>query len=176
MNDIQSRQRRPWWRILGALLALGIAAPALSEETEFALSLGWYEPDRPEDAAEVSFDVHFGPELFWGIRPQAGILATSEGTVYGFSGFRVSLPIESDRWRIDLSSAVGLFEEGDGKDLGGAVEFRSGIDVLREFANGHAVGLGFYHISNAGIYDKNPGSNTLLVRWVFGRARNGDDR
>lgn len=145
--------------------------PALAQETEFAVSVGWYEPDRPQDAVEVAFDVHFGPELFWGIRPQAGLLATTDGTVYGFGGFRMKLPIESERWRIDISSAVGLFEEGDGKDLGGAVEFRSGIDVMRSFANGQALGLGFYHISNAGIYDRNPGSNTLVLRWLFGRAR-----
>lgn len=171
MNDIQLRRRGRCFRLSIAVLLTLIAAPVLAEGAEFAVSLGWYEPDRPEDAIEVAFDVHYGPELFWGIRPQAGLLATSEGTVYGWSGFRVRLPIRSERWRIDLSSGVGLFDEGDGKDLGGVVEFRSGIDVLRQFKNGQALGLGFHHISNAGIYDKNPGSNTLLVRWVFGRTR-----
>ena len=176
MNDIQLRRRRWWIHLLlvGFLTLLGSATGA--QETEFAASVGWYEPDRPEDALELALDVHFGPELFWGIRPQAGVLATSDGSLYGFSGFRMRLPWESERWRVDISSAIGLFEEGDGKDLGGVVEFRSGIDVIRKFANGHALGLGFYHISNAGLYDKNPGSNTLVLRWVFGRTGGTGDR
>lgn len=171
MNTIQLRRRRLrviLWMVAALLLA---AAPGTAEDTEVAVSVGWYEPDRPEEALEAAVDVHFGPELLWGIRPQAGLLATSDGSVYGFGGFRLRLPIESQRWRIDISSAAGVFEEGDGKDLGGVVEFRSGLDVIRQFDNGHSLGVGIYHISNAGIYDKNPGSNTLVLRWVFGRAR-----
>ena len=64
--------------------------------------------------------------------------------------------------------AVSLYEEGStGKDLGGPVEFRSSLEFARRFAGGSSLGLAVYHLSNAGIYDDNPGSNSVILSWAF---------
>ena len=63
--------------------------------------------------------------------------------------------------------AVTLYEDGDGKDLGGPLEFRSGLEVAYDFARGPTVGLLFYHLSNGDFYDFNPGSNSLVLTVAF---------
>ncbi|MCZ6727505.1 MAG: acyloxyacyl hydrolase, partial [Acidobacteria bacterium] len=67
--------------------------------------------------------------------------------------------------------AVSLYEQGDGKDLGHEIEFRSGLELACSHRGGSSLGLEFYHISNSSISDVNPGSNSLLVyySWPLGR-------
>ena len=50
-----------------------------------------------------------------------------------------------------------IYGEGDGKDLGHAIEFRSGIEVAYRFDDYSRLGLSFTHISNAGLDERNPG-------------------
>ena len=64
-------------------------------------------------------------------------------------------------------TGASIFEEGDGKDLGGTVEFRSGFEISYRFDSGSRFGVYFYHLSNARIYDDNPGSNSVGLVWAF---------
>ena len=64
----------------------------------------------------------------------------------------------------ELHAMPGLYVEGDGFDLGGPVEFRSGIELGYEAANGWRYALSYDHRSNAGLYDDNPGIETVQVR------------
>ena len=59
---------------------------------------------------------------------------------------------------------TGLYRAGDGLDLGGPIVFRSGIEAGWENRRGWRFGLGFDHRSNAGIYDENPGVETVHLR------------
>jgi hypothetical protein len=58
----------------------------------------------------------------------------------------------------------GVYIQGDGNDLGGWFEFRSGIEIGYEAQSGVRYGLSLDHRSNAGIYDENPGLETLQFR------------
>ena len=49
-------------------------------------------------------------------------------------------------------------------DLGGPVEFRSGLELGYESDRGWRIGLGFDHRSNAGIESRNPGLETVHLR------------
>jgi hypothetical protein len=60
-------------------------------------------------------------------------------------------------------TGAGLYEEGDGKDLGGPVEFRSGLEVAVRAGARWWVGLSYYHLSNAVLYDRNPGEESLVL-------------
>jgi hypothetical protein len=42
-------------------------------------------------------------------------------------------------------------------------QFRSSIALSYEFAHKARLGLSFAHISNAGIYDDNPGAEEIYV-------------
>jgi hypothetical protein len=58
---------------------------------------------------------------------------------------------------------VGAYHEGNGKDLGGTLEFRSGLELAYRFDDRSRLGLEISHRSNASIYEDNPGEETLMV-------------
>ena len=59
---------------------------------------------------------------------------------------------------------TGLYEPGQGTDLGGPIEFRSGIEVMHELSDGWRIGAGWDHRSNLDIYSINPGLETTFIR------------
>jgi len=65
---------------------------------------------------------------------------------------------------IQLHAMTGLYEKGQGTDLGGPIEFRSGIEVAYHLENGMRLGLGWDHRSNLEIYARNPGVEMVHVR------------
>jgi hypothetical protein len=61
------------------------------------------------------------------------------------------------------SFGVGAYSDGDGKDLGNTVEFRSQIEGGYRFDDRSRLTLALSHISNASLGDRNPGVNILSV-------------
>ena len=64
----------------------------------------------------------------------------------------------------ELHAMPGFYADNGGFDLGGPIEFRSGIEVGFENRNGWRYALSYDHRSNAGIYDENPGIETVQFR------------
>lgn len=92
--------------------------------------------------------------------PMVGVLGTASGATYGYAGlnFDVNLPGPYD---FALNSAVGAYHRGDGRNLGGVIEFRSGIEFHYSMLKFVGLGVGYHHISNASLYKRNPGANSL---------------
>ena len=65
---------------------------------------------------------------------------------------------------MQLHAMTGLYSRGTGVDLGGAIEFRSGIEVAYHLENGMRLGLGWDHLSNLEIYARNPGVEMVRLR------------
>ena len=63
------------------------------------------------------------------------------------------------------SLAVGAYEDGDQIRMGNTIEFRSGGDFMYRFRNNVRVGVGVFHISNAGIGYRNPGSEQIIFKY-----------
>jgi lipid A 3-O-deacylase len=165
--------------VLVVLAAGGIspaAAAALGPE-EVAVGAGFFGAlDHHHQGAEAGAELRFStvslPRLpHWlRIQPTAGIAANDHHGLFAYAGFR--LPFElAGRWTVTPFSGAGLYRRGEGKELGGAVEFRSGLEVAIRIQARSQLGLTFYHLSNAGIYTLNPGTESLeLVYSVrFGR-------
>jgi hypothetical protein len=91
----------------------------------------------------------------------AGLAATDEGAVYVYGGLRREVPLDK-QWSLTPSFAVSIYEEGDGHDLGGPIEFRSGLELSYRTSNRIQVGFTIYHLSHASIYEHNPGSNSVV--------------
>jgi lipid A 3-O-deacylase len=121
---------------------------------------------RSQEAVELGI-AHRWREWKWGLRPVAGVHVTADESYFGYLGLRRSFRLGEGRWSAVPSFAVSLYEKGDGKDLGNTLEFRSGLDLLYALPMGGKVGVGFYHLSNASISDDNPGTNSLLLRYLL---------
>ncbi|MDC0250021.1 acyloxyacyl hydrolase [Candidatus Pelagibacter sp.] len=98
------------------------------------------------------------------ISPITGGFITENSAVYVYTGFE---------WNVDMgtlsftpSFAPGLYHEGDGKDLGHILEFKSEIQFSYELSKDASIGLSYNHISNASLGDKNPGANSYMFNFL----------
>lgn len=160
--------------VLGAVLPCGRAAA--DSGVRLGLAAGAYDVgDYTYDTAEAGVELQLPP--VWqdrlprrlSLRPMFGLAGTSDEAVWIYGGLRADVETGS-RWLVSPSFAVSLFDEGEGKDLGGVVEFRSAIEGSYRLGAGARIGLTFHHLSNGGLYDHNPGSNSLLLvyTWTLG--------
>jgi hypothetical protein len=152
-------------RLLVGLAALFVAtAPAVAEEPAFlSIGAGYYDLFDDQSAGEARLEYRFSEaqKLFF-FRPFVGVTATTDAATYGYAGVGIDI-FFGKRWVATPNFAVGLYGNGDGKDLGHAVEFRSGLEVAYRFDNYSRLGLSFTHISNAGLGERNPGVESLVV-------------
>ena len=58
--------------------------------------------------------------------------------------------------KITPSFTPGLYHEGDGKDLGHVIEFKSELQISLDLTKTSQFGFSYNHISNASLGDKNP--------------------
>lgn len=102
----------------------------------------------------------------WAIRPFVGVEATTSESFYGYTGILVDVFL-GDNVVLSPNFAVGLYAQGDARDLGSVVEFRSGVEAAYRWDNGARLGVVFHHLSNAEIGDSNPGVETLSVNFSW---------
>ena len=102
--------------------------------------------------------------LIGNISPITGGFITENSAVYIYTGFE---------WNVDMgaltftpSFAPGLYHEGDGKDLGHVLEFKSEIQFSYELSNDTSIGFSYNHLSNASLGDKNPGANSYMFNFI----------
>ncbi|MFQ5776231.1 MAG: acyloxyacyl hydrolase [Kiloniellaceae bacterium] len=127
-----------------------------------ALGLGYFDVAQGEDGA-VDFRLEYRHDRrLWIFKPWVGIEATSDGAVYGAGGVLIDVYL-GRRVVVTPSFGVGGYAQGDGKDLGSTVEFRSQIEAAYRFDDRSRLGLAFGHISNASLGDRNPGTEILNV-------------
>ena len=102
--------------------------------------------------------------LIGNISPITGGFITENSAIYIYSGFE---------WNVDMgdliftpSFAPGLYHEGDGKDLGHVLEFKSEIQLSYKLSKDANIGFSYNHISNASLGDKNPGANSYMFNFI----------
>lgn len=132
--------------------------------------VGGYNVFSDNDATDGDKTVDIGGEyrfsaLNYGFRPVVGGLVNFKGDVYGYGGFVVDVPLYKDRIWFIPGAAAGAFAHGDGRDLGGVLEFRTSAEIAYRFDNNQRLGVAIFHLSNAGIYDRNPGTESITVNY-----------
>lgn len=158
------------------LAMMAAATPALARAEDgpadgWSFSVGAFDIGQFDDTLEGGIEYRWRPFKLWfmDLKPTFGVTATAENGYWGYAGFRWDVPVKSTRWVPTLSVAVASYEQGDGKNLGGTLEFRSALDIGYRLKGGSRVGVSLYHLSNAGIYEYNPGSESLVLFWSLGR-------
>lgn len=142
------------------------AASAADGEGRWTFALGAFDIGVGGAHFEGGVEVRFDTFRLWGVElePMAGVSASEDGNYWAYAGAGWNADL-NDRWRLTPSFALTVYEDGSGKDLGGVLEFRSGIELSLSTPRAGRFGLLLYHLSNAGIYDFNPGSESLVLTW-----------
>lgn len=155
---------------LCSVMLISASSVAAQAADEWAFSLGGFDIIDSDKAVEGGIELRFKPFRLWKLdfRPMAGVSMTGDGNIWGYGGLRYDLEL-GRHWIVAPSFSISAYEAWDGKDLGGVIEFRSGLEVSYRFAGGSSLGLLFYHLSNARLYELNPGSESLVLVYSFGR-------
>ena len=98
------------------------------------------------------------------ISPITGGFITENSAAYIYSGIEWNFkmgPIE-----FTPSFAPGLYDEGNGKDLGHVVEFKTEIQISFALSENTKFGASYNHVSNASLGDKNPGANSYMFNFL----------
>lgn len=144
-----------------AFLVLG-ACPVLAEEpTSLAFSGGVSNFNKSEKRFEAGLEFRT-PIHVWKMAFATGLTVNDDKSAWIFAGLRRDFSLGGPWW-ITPAFGVALYEQGDGKDLGGPLEFRSALEIGHEWPSRKRLAFIIYHLSNAGIYDRNPGMNSLVL-------------
>ena len=98
------------------------------------------------------------------LSPITGALITSDNASYFYTGIQAHYKIGS--LNLTPSFTPGYYHEGDGKDLGHALEFKSEVQLSLELPKESQLGFSYNHISNASLGDKNPGANSYMFNFI----------
>jgi lipid A 3-O-deacylase len=150
---------------LAAVAVALFAAPAAAEDDPDFLSFqaGGFDVNDTETTAMLGVEYRSDFKEFY-IAPMVGGFVTAEGSVYGYGGLYLDVFL-GRRIVLRPSFSVGAYGEGGGKDLGGVLEFRSAIALAWRFDDRSRLGIELSHLSNAGIYDNNPGTENLTLNY-----------
>lgn len=135
------------------------------DEAALRIGAGYYDITDDDDGAEIHAEYHAGYKIADHVRPFIGTMATSDKALYGYAGFRLEADI-TPKWQLAPSFAAGLYADGDGKDLGHTVNFRSAIEVNYLLQNKGRIGASLYHLSNSGLGVKNPGTEVVSMHYT----------
>ena len=94
------------------------------------------------------------------LSPITGVLITSDNAGYVYTGVQAQYKIGI--LNITPSFTPGLYHEGDGKDLGHMLEFKSEVQLSLDLSKNTELGFSYNHLSNASLGDKNPGANSYM--------------
>lgn len=154
----------------GAILfgCTGIVPAALAQERSVSadylgVNLGVANIINGKDSALLGVEYRGAP-LLWALYPHAGGFVTHRGAVYGYAGLGLEFRI-TESILIRGNTAVGAYGQGDDRDLGHVIEFRSGVELAYELPNRAQIGLTFHHLSNAGFDSDNDGTEIATVTY-----------
>jgi len=152
--------------------SLAVSAEELkvkNQNTEFNVYTGMFDfSDDGKRSTLIGFE-HQNEDLnrdtFLGnLSPITGALITGDNAAYIYTGVQAQYKIGAVNFT--PSFTPGLYHEGDGKDLGHLIEFKSELQFSLNLSNNSELGFSYNHISNASLGDKNPGANSYMFNFL----------
>ena len=98
------------------------------------------------------------------LSPVSGLMITGDTAGYVYTGVQAQYKL--GKLQLTPSFTPGLYNEGNGKDLGHVVEFKSEVQVSLNLFENSQLGMSYNHISNASLGDKNPGANSYMFNFL----------
>ena len=139
------------------------------QNTEFNVYTGMFDfSDDGKRSTLIGFqhqNENLNRDTFIGnLSPISGALITGDNAGYIYTGVQAQYKIGA--LNITPSFTPGLYHEGNGKDLGHLLEFKSEIQLSLDLSKTSELGLSYNHISNASLGDKNPGANSYMFNFL----------
>ena len=151
-------------------LAFSVNAEELKNEknTEFNVYSGMFDfSDDGKKSTLIGFqhqNENLNRDTFLGnLSPITGALITSDNAGYIYTGVQAQYKI--GLLNITPSFTPGLYHEGNGKDLGHMLEFKSEVQLSLDLSKNTELGFSYNHLSNASLGDKNPGANSYMFNF-----------
>jgi len=141
----------------------------LENNNEFNVFTGMFDySDNGKRATLVGIqhqDEELNRDTFLGnLSPITGAMITADNASYFYTGVQAQYKLGS--LNFTPSFAPGYYNEGNGKDLGHALEFKSEVQLSLELPKDSELGLSYNHLSNASLGDKNPGANSYMFNFL----------
>ena len=139
----------------GALVSLGVGGTDVLNQQARA-------------AADFRFEYRSGLSLlpffenYFKVKPLAAFETTSRQAVFGGAGILIEVPL-GKHFVLTPNFVPGVYGQGNGKNLGSWVEFRSTFEGGYVFDDGSRLTASFGHTSNAGIGRHNPGTEAFVI-------------
>jgi hypothetical protein len=149
-------------------ITLSAEEKKLDNNTEFSIYSGMFDfSDEGKKSTLIGFQ-HQNEELnrdtFLGnLSPITGALITADNASYVYTGVQAQYKIGVIN--LTPSFTPGLYNSGNGKDLGHIVEFKSEIQLSLDLPKDSQFGFSYNHLSNASLGDKNPGANSYMFNF-----------
>jgi len=139
------------------------------KNTEFNVYSGMFDfSDHGKKSALLGLqhqNENLNRDTFLGnLSPITGALITEDAAAYVYTGVQAQYKIGVIN--LTPSFTPGLYHEGDGKDLGHMLEFKSEVQLSLDLSKSSEFGFSYNHISNASIGDKNPGANSYMFNFL----------
>ena len=141
----------------------------LDNNTEFSVYTGMFDfSDDGKKASLIGFqhqNENLNRDTFLGnLSPITGAMITADNASYFYTGVQAEYKIGS--LNITPSFAPGYYSQGDGKDLGHELEFKSEVQVSLDLPKDSQFGFSYNHLSNASLGKKNPGANSYMFNFL----------
>jgi len=136
--------------------------------TEFNVYTGMFDfSDDGKKSTLLGFqhqNENLNRDTFLGnLSPITGALITADSAAYVYTGVEAQYKIGS--LNFNPSFAPGLYHDGDGKDLGHVLEFKSELQISLDLSQSSQFGFSYNHLSNASLGSKNPGANSYMFNF-----------
>ena len=139
-----------------------------NQGTEFNVYTGMFDfSDQGKRSTLIGFqhqNENLNRDTFLGnLSPITGFLITADSAGYIYTGVQAQYKLGI--LNITPSFTPGLYHEGDGKDLGHMLEFKSEVQLSFDLSKNTELGFSYNHLSNASLGDKNPGANSYMFNF-----------
>ena len=165
-----------WALVLLASLSLMLCAEesqkkeSVNDPRLLSFGVGVFNIVRNTKAANFQFEYRSDFALYKNqmifIRPLLGVMATSKGSGYFYGGLAFDF-FFTKHIVFTPSFAPGIYIKGGGMELGFPLEYRSSAELAIRLNNQSRFGAMFYHISNASLGFRNPGTECLVFFYAI---------
>ena len=137
--------------------------------SEFNIYTGMFDfSDDGKSSQLIGFqhqDENLNRDTFLGnLSPITGLMITADNAGYFYTGVQAQYKLGN--LNFTPSFTPGLYHEGDGKDLGHMLEFKSELQFSLDLSNNSELGFSYNHLSNASLGKKNPGANSYMFNFL----------